>query len=356
VTLEDSGELAVAGDYLGVPHPPGYPDLDDDAPGCFARVFSWVTFRGQPTPAWSIALGSAVFGALAAGITAMLITRSSARTCSARTARIRLHNIRDEPRGALLCWAGGVAGSLIFAFSPVMWSQATIVEVYALGAFFLMLVMLLTYRWMRRPTRPAALADGLRLRSGLTNYQVLLLAALPLVVVIFLRDIALFRDFLLTLIPILLTAVGAETGFALAHRSRASASTSCRRASSSIRATGSAWRGWRFSGRRCCWRSSCRRGGVSTAPPAPARGRRRRPCSAVVSPRGVCCFSCRLPPVPGGRPCRPERRWSSRRIYVRVATRSCWRAGRCVLGGPASSRATGAIRRCGVAGDGALRR
>ena len=25
VTLEDSGELAVASDYLGVPHPPGYP-------------------------------------------------------------------------------------------------------------------------------------------------------------------------------------------------------------------------------------------------------------------------------------------------------------------------------------------
>ena len=25
VTLEDSGELVVAADYLGVPHPPGYP-------------------------------------------------------------------------------------------------------------------------------------------------------------------------------------------------------------------------------------------------------------------------------------------------------------------------------------------
>ena len=25
VTLEDSGELAVAADYFGVPHPPGYP-------------------------------------------------------------------------------------------------------------------------------------------------------------------------------------------------------------------------------------------------------------------------------------------------------------------------------------------
>ena len=50
------------------------------------------------------------------------------------------------------------------------------------------------------------MADRLCLRLGLTNYQVLLLAALPLVVVIFLRDIALFRDFIMVGIPILLSA------------------------------------------------------------------------------------------------------------------------------------------------------
>lgn len=74
VSLEDSGELAVAGDHLGVPHPPGYP-IWTMISYVFARAFSFVTFRGQPTPAWSIALASAVFGALAAGCTAMLITR-----------------------------------------------------------------------------------------------------------------------------------------------------------------------------------------------------------------------------------------------------------------------------------------
>ena len=41
LTLEDSGELAVAGDWLGVPHPPGYP-LWTMLSYIFARVFSFV--------------------------------------------------------------------------------------------------------------------------------------------------------------------------------------------------------------------------------------------------------------------------------------------------------------------------
>ena len=201
VTLEDSGELAVAGDHLGVPHPPGYP-LWTMISWCFARLFSWVTFRGQPTPAWSIALGgSAVFGAIAAGLTAMLISRSGADMLR----DLRGGASKSPKFDAAVCWCGGVASSLLFAFSPVMWSQATICEVYALNAFFLMMVMLLTYKWMRRPTPGLLWITAFVFGLGLTNYQVLLLAMVPLVIVIFLRDLKLFRDFLLTAIPLLLT-------------------------------------------------------------------------------------------------------------------------------------------------------
>lgn len=208
VTLEDSGELAVAGDYMGVPHPPGYPIWTILSWG-FARVFSFVTFRGQPTPAWSIALASAVFGALATGVTAMLITRSSADM---------LHDThqemeeRDSAGDGLLCWSGGVAGSLLFAFSPVMWSQATIVEVYTLNALFLMLIFLFTYRWLRRPSVKLLWLTAFVFGLGLTNYQVLLLAALPLVVVILLRDIGLFRDVVLVAIPFLITTAVLKLG------------------------------------------------------------------------------------------------------------------------------------------------
>src|SRR5574344_1549814 len=189
VTLEDCGELAVAGDHLGVPHPPGYPIWTICA-FLFARLFSWVTYQGQPTPAWSISLMSGVFAALASGITAMLITRSASDMVK------RVHGDGPNAGEALqsaLCWAGGVGGSLVFAFSPVMWSQATIVEVYTLNAFFLMWIFLLTYRWMRMPSDRILWLTAFVFGLGLTNYQVLLLAAVPLGVVIFLRNIALFR-------------------------------------------------------------------------------------------------------------------------------------------------------------------
>ncbi len=208
VGLEDSGELAVAGDHLGVPHPPGYP-IWTIISYIFARIFSFVTFRGQPNPAWAIALSSAVFGALAAGCTAMLITRSASDMLSDLKSVIKRTDRKGEE---LLCWVGGVAGSLIFAFSPVMWSQSTIVEVYSLGAFFLMLVMLLTYRWMRRPQDKVLWLAAFVFGLGLTNYQVLLLAALPLIVIIFLRNIALFRDFILVSIPIGLYALILKLG------------------------------------------------------------------------------------------------------------------------------------------------
>ena len=76
VGLEDSGELATAAANLGVPHPPGYP-FWTFCSWLFCKAFGWVTYMGHPTPAWCVSLCSAVFGAFAAGFTAMLICRSS---------------------------------------------------------------------------------------------------------------------------------------------------------------------------------------------------------------------------------------------------------------------------------------
>ncbi len=270
VGLEDAGELAVAADVLGVPHPPGYPLWTILSWG-LCRLFSWVTWQGYPNPAWAVSLGSAIAGALATGVTAMLIScslrlmrsgerraESGERRCS-RSGETAVANEGDVSVGAdvpalagtnskmrpskrysatgktsssmeytptdkasltddtptnkvsspmtgvspdapaslrsplsalrssisafripnseFLC---GVVGSLVFAFSPVMWSQAVIVEVYALGALFMALTMLLAYRWMMQPTRGNLVWLGFVFGLGLTNYQVLLLGALPL--------------------------------------------------------------------------------------------------------------------------------------------------------------------------------
>lgn len=190
VTLEDSGELAVAGDWLGVPHPPGYPIWTILA-WSFSKIFSFVTYLGQPNPAWSIALLSAVFGALAAGISAMLISRSGSHLLNQSWSETHQ---ADQTTENIICCIGGVVSSLLFAFSPVMWSQANIVEVYSLNAFFLVLIFLLSYVWMCEPSDKLLYITAFVFGLGLTNYQVLLLAALPLVFIIMLKNPKLFRD------------------------------------------------------------------------------------------------------------------------------------------------------------------
>ena len=209
VGLEDSGELATAAANLGVPHPPGYPFWTFCC-WLFCKAFSWVTYMGHPTPAWAVSLCSATFGAFAAGFTAMLICRSAhdfiggdeGTTIGGSGAPAPLPK---EGVSGLLCFGGAVGGALTFAFSPVEWSQATIVEVYSLNAFFLMWVFLLSYRWMRKPSDKILFLTAFVFGLGLTNYQVLLFAIVPLAIIIAFRDIGLFRDVFIYLVPVGLT-------------------------------------------------------------------------------------------------------------------------------------------------------
>ena len=193
VGLEDSGELATAAANLGVPHPPGYP-FWTFCSWLFCKAFSWVTYMGHPTPAWAVSLCSATFGAFAAGCTAMLICRSS-----------RDFTGEDTAVGRILGFGGGVAGALTFALSPVEWSQSTIVEIYSLNALFLMWVFLLSYRWMRRPTDKMLWFTAFVFGLGLTNYQVLLFAIVPLALVIAMKNVGLFRDVFIYMVPVGMT-------------------------------------------------------------------------------------------------------------------------------------------------------
>lgn len=208
VTLEDSGELATAGAFLGVPHPPGYP-IWTLISWIFTRIFAFVPFRGQPNPAWSIGLVSVVFGALAAGISAMLISRSGSDLLRQYRGTAQQGHQRHDNA---ICWAAGVASSLLFAFTPIEWSQSVIVEVYSLNAFFLVLIFLLTYWWMCRPSDHLLWVTAFVFGLGMTNYQVILLAILPLVLAIMLRDIRLFRGFIIGAAPILLTLLLIQKG------------------------------------------------------------------------------------------------------------------------------------------------
>lgn len=203
VGLEDSGELATASAHLGVPHPPGYP-FWTLCTWIFCKLFSFVTYMGHPNPAWAVSCCSAVFGALAAGCTAMLISRSAGDFIFSGRSDSLFSG--DETRAAdWLSFAGGVGGAFAFAFSPVEWSQSTIVEIYSLNSLFLMLVFLLSYKWMCRPSDRTLWFTAFVFGLGLTNYQVLLFAIVPLGVMICLKNFRLFRDFALYFFPVALT-------------------------------------------------------------------------------------------------------------------------------------------------------
>ena len=206
VGLEDSGELATAGAHLGVPHPPGYP-FWTFCSWLFCKAFFWVKYMGHPTPAWCISLFSATAGAFAAGFTAMLICRSG-RDFVGETSTGDSGVPEPLPKvsvPSILCFGGGVAGALTFALSPVEWSQSTIVEIYSLNAFFLMWVFLLSYRWMRKPSDAMLWFTAFVFGLGLTNYQVLLFAIVPLALVILMKNGGMFRDVFIYLAPVALT-------------------------------------------------------------------------------------------------------------------------------------------------------
>ena len=212
LTLEDSGELAVASDYLGVPHPPGYP-IWTLLTWFFQWVFHWVTYNGHPNPAWSVGLASAAAGAGACALLALLISRSGADLLRSVPELKERIGFRAEN---LVCLIAGISGGLLLAFSPVLWSQSVIVEVYSLNAFFQMAVLLLIYMWMCRPKSDtllylAAFLFGL----GLTNHQTLLFLGLALALAVVLKEAVLFRDYALAILPIGVAFILAAKGILL---------------------------------------------------------------------------------------------------------------------------------------------
>ena len=191
VSLEDSGELAVASDYLGVPHPPGYP-IWTLVTWFFQWVFHFDSYNGSPNPAWAVGLASAFFGALAAAIIALLVSRSGADILRGLAKETRILGRETE---SAICLSCGISGGLLLAFSSVLWSQSTIVEVYSLNAFFLALLLILIYRWMCRPQDDKILyATAFIFGLGLTNHQSLLFLVLALLTGLWFRDRRLFRD------------------------------------------------------------------------------------------------------------------------------------------------------------------
>ncbi len=141
----DGAELITASVTLGIAHPPGYPTY----------ILSGKLFSLLP---WgTIALRYNIFSAIAM---ASAVAFSAATICASTPA-------------TKLNWPSALAAALTFAFAPLVWSQATIAEVYALN-----LAVLSIFLWLLLSQRSSWLT-GLMLGLSVTTHLTSLLM-LPL--------------------------------------------------------------------------------------------------------------------------------------------------------------------------------
>jgi tetratricopeptide (TPR) repeat protein len=187
VTLEDSGELATASYYAGVPHPPGYPVW---------TVYTWLFTVLFPfkNVAWRVGLSSAVAGALSCGFVALLVSRGSTMLMEG------IAELKNVP-ARLQHWINLVAGfasGVLVGYNGFMWSQSVIVEVYPFSVLSLMGVLCFMLRWVYAPHQRrylylAAFTFGI----CLNNHQTLIVATMGIEVLILAVEPRLGRNLLI---------------------------------------------------------------------------------------------------------------------------------------------------------------
>ena len=155
----DSGELVTAMLVLGIPHPTGYP--------LYMLLGKLFTFLPFGEPAWRVDLMSACFAALAVALIAVGAARLAIRLTGDESTPLQ----SSQPaRGAaqrrqIRALAAGAAGALVFAFSPLLWTRATIAKEYTLNVFVLALAILFLIVW--RDRRQDRLLFGYAITSGI---------------------------------------------------------------------------------------------------------------------------------------------------------------------------------------------
>jgi tetratricopeptide (TPR) repeat protein len=187
LTLEDSGELAVASYYAGVPHPPGYP---------LWTIITWLFTELVPISniAFRVSLLSALSGALASGMVGLMVSRGSSMMIES----IGTMGGLDRKWENIFCLVAGYVAAMLTGFNGFMWSQCVIVEVYPLSVFSLTLMLCMLMRWMYAPHQNRYLYLAFFLFGVcFSNHQTLILAAMGLEVAIIAAKPRMGRDLML---------------------------------------------------------------------------------------------------------------------------------------------------------------
>lgn len=143
VVLEDSAGLSTAAWNFGVARAPGHPVW-------LLVAWWWTHVLPVGNVAWRLNLLSALWGAVAAGLMALLVARS------ARVLAVRLVAQEESFQHRLVVRAsalgGAVAGGML-AFGPAFWSQAVVAEVHTMSACIFLAVLVGLFRWSFEPER-----------------------------------------------------------------------------------------------------------------------------------------------------------------------------------------------------------
>lgn len=167
----DCGEFIACSYILGVPHPPGTPLYI-----LVGRIFSMVPFVEDI--GMRVNIISVISSALAVMFAYLIIVKLITLF------RGKMRDISDR----LIVYAGGIIGSLTFAFTDSQWFNAVEAEVYALSMFFTALVVWLIMVWNEKADDPGSdkyillIAYALGLAIGIHLLMILTLPAIALII------------------------------------------------------------------------------------------------------------------------------------------------------------------------------
>lgn len=137
VTLGFSGIFSVGAQYMGVPHPPGYPLWT-----AYAGLF--VKFLPAGDIAWRAAVASAFAGSLTCGVVAMTVSN-----VGGTLARKAVSNKPFDDR-ALRVVCGAVAG-MGLGFNGAFWRTAVVADPWPFSLLLFSIALCLVSRWHFQP-------------------------------------------------------------------------------------------------------------------------------------------------------------------------------------------------------------
>lgn len=192
VTLEFSGIDATAAYYGSASGPPGYPVWS---------LYSWVFVKLLPFSniAWRVTVGSAVAGALACGIVAMLISFMANVLLKGAPLTEKLSR-REWQKLRVI---SGVAASLVLGFNGTFWSCSVIAEPWGFAwMLFAGTLWFLTRAALVPPGRAGIWIAFLFFGMMHTGNQELLIALPGFVLLLMASDVRLGRDLALFFLPL----------------------------------------------------------------------------------------------------------------------------------------------------------